>query len=164
MDKDRLREIRDYIQKLDSEVYEFIKSRPSAEELCAVLYEFNMAKRDLSSTYEVISIAVGKEIDGQIQMGDGATIEKRISYDRRGWQHRDLASAVAQKLTQMSIDMDTGEVIKTPEQIAEQVLDYVQPSYWRVKELSNIGINADNYCETGQAKTSIIVRKGNENE
>jgi hypothetical protein len=36
----------------------------------------------------------------------------------------------------------------------------VQPSYWRIKELSAIGINADNYCEVDEPKTSIIVRKG----
>jgi hypothetical protein len=39
------------------------------------------------------------------------------------------------------------------------MLDFVQPSYWRVKELAKFGINADNYCEVGDYKTNIIVRK-----
>jgi hypothetical protein len=41
-----------------------------------------------------------------------------------------------------------------------KLLDYLQPSYWRVGELSKIGLNADNYCETGEPKVSLIVRKG----
>ena len=40
-----------------------------------------------------------------------------------------------------------------------KLLDYLQPSYWRIKELSKLGINADQYCEVGELKTSIIVRK-----
>jgi hypothetical protein len=55
--------------------------------------------------------------------------------------------------------MSTGEVVLSTEDLLKKVLDYIQPSYWRVKELSKIGINADNYCEVGDYKTSIIVRK-----
>jgi hypothetical protein len=40
------------------------------------------------------------------------------------------------------------------------MLNYCAPSYWKIKELQKLGINADNYCEVGQLKTSIIVRKG----
>ena len=40
------------------------------------------------------------------------------------------------------------------------LLDYVQPSYWRVTALSNIGVNADDYCQSGEAEPSISLRKG----
>jgi hypothetical protein len=59
--------------------------------------------------------------------------------------------------------MDTGEVMLTQEELIVKLLDYMQPSYWRVGELNKLGINADNYCETGEPKVSLIVRKG-ENE
>jgi hypothetical protein len=55
--------------------------------------------------------------------------------------------------------MDKGEVIMKSIEIAMKRLDYVLPSYWRIKELSKLGINADQYCEVGELKTSIIVRK-----
>jgi hypothetical protein len=58
-----------------------------------------------------------------------------------------------------SVDLDTGEVLLSPQEIAVKMLDFVQPSYWRVKELAKFGINADNYCEVGDYKTNIIVRK-----
>jgi hypothetical protein len=59
----------------------------------------------------------------------------------------------------LAIDMDTGEVVMSPQEVAERVLDYVQPSYWRIKKLAELGINADNYCELGEPKTSIAVRR-----
>jgi hypothetical protein len=90
---------------------------------------------------------------------DGTTIEKKSSYDRKGWKHLDLGSAVADRIVKMSVDMDTGEVTKSPKQIAEEMLTYCAPSYWRIKELNKIGINADSFSEVGELKTSIIVRK-----
>ena len=42
------------------------------------------------------------------------------------------------------------------QEMIEKMLLYVQPSYWRVKELSNIGVNADNFCEVDEPKTNII--------
>jgi len=60
--------------------------------------------------------------------------------------------------------MDTGEVLKSPREIAMDMVTYCAPSYWRVKELNKIGINPDNYCEVGELKTSIIVRKPKDSE
>jgi len=95
-----------------------------------------------------------------VTLDGNALIEKKSSYERKAWQHKDLARAVVDRLSQMSVDMDTGEILNSPEDIAMQIFTYCAPSYWRVKELNNIGINPDMYCETGQLKTSIIVRKG----
>jgi hypothetical protein len=95
----------------------------------------------------------------EINLASGIKIEKNSSYERKGWKHKDLGSAVADKLMKMSVDMDTGEIMKSPQEIALDMLTYCAPSYWRVKELNKIGINPDNYCEVGDLKTSIIVRK-----
>ena len=164
MTPERIQEIREYILRVSRELDEFVASGPETREACAALYGLNMVKRDIAVVYDSFSNEVARIMgeDQNINLEGGATIEKKTSYDRRAWQHKDLAKAVAERLVRMSVDMDTGEIVKTPEDIALQVLDYVQPSYWRVKELSNIGINADNYCETGVLKTSIIVRKGDQ--
>jgi hypothetical protein len=166
MTPERIADIRQYILDLERELDDYIKSQPDVEDACGILYEMNMIKRDMSSVYDSLSTSVGQLIaDGKnVQLKNGGVVEKKSSYERRAWQHKDLASVVAQKLVQMSVDMDTGEIIKSPGEIAMQVLDYVQPSYWRVKELSSLGINVDNYCETGVLKTSIIVRKGDAND
>lgn len=166
MTPERMFEVRQYLLAIGQELDDYVKSNPETNSACDILYEMNMVKRDISTIYDSFSVSVGQLItDGKdVQLNNGGVIEKKISYERRAWQHKDLASVVAQKLVRMSVDIDTGEIIKSPEEIAMQVLDYVQPSYWRVKELSGLGINVDNYCETGVLKTSIIVRKSNAND
>lgn len=95
----------------------------------------------------------------ECRASNGQVIEKKMANDRKGWQHDRIAEEVLRRLNEMSVDMDTGEVVMTSQEIAMKLLDYVQPSYWRVKELSKLGINADQYCEVGELKTNIIIRK-----
>ena len=94
-----------------------------------------------------------------LHASNGQVIEKKVASERKGWKHEDLANEVLRRLNEMSVDMDTGEVAMSSHEIAVKLLDYVQPSYWRVIELSKLGINADQYCEVGELKTSVIVRK-----
>ena len=91
---------------------------------------------------------------------DSATVERKMSSSRSGWQHKDLARDVIDRIEQSSVDMDTGEVVLSPTEMALKMLDYVQPSYWRVGELNKIGLNPDNYCAASESKISIIVRRG----
>ena len=157
--------LRRAIVDLDKVVSEYIQSSPDQKECGDALLQLNLAKRDLSVVYDSLSKGFSDIMgDGQesvIHLGNGALIEKKSAYDRRGWQHKEIASAVVDRLVQSAIDIDTGEVLKSPTQIALDLMTYCAPSYWRVKELSTLGINADNYCETGELKTNIIVRKGN---
>lgn len=154
--------LRKMIVELDTAISEYLASSPDAEECGDALLQLNLAKRDLSTVYDSLSKGFSEimQNDSVVQLSGGAVIEKKSSYDRRGWQHKEIASAVVDRLIQSSIDMDTGEVVKSPRQIALDLMTYCAPSYWRVKELSTLGINADNYCESGELKTSIIVRKG----
>jgi len=155
-------EFREQIKNLSEEIDTYVLSDASVTDASEGLLQLNLAKRDIAAVYDTLSNFVALKIgdEKEIVLGDGAVIEKKVSYDRKAWEHKKLGSAVVDKLVKMSIDIDTGEVIKTPAEIAIQLLDYCAPSYWRVKELSNIGINPDMYCETGQLKTTIIVRKG----
>jgi hypothetical protein len=157
----KIQEIRRLLNELDKDISEFMSSSPSAEEAGEELAELNFLKRDMSLVYDAFSGGLS-EIMGStdhIQLSNGAVIEKKSSYDRKGWKHSEIASEVARRLVQMSVDMDTGEVVKSPEQIAAEMLTYCAPSYWRVKECNKININLDNFCEVGELKTSIIVRK-----
>lgn len=161
MSLDRIQELRSAIMELDKDISSFLKENPSAEEAGTALAELNFLKRDISLVYDLFAGALS-EIMGPVEslhLSDGTTIEKKSSYDRKGWKHADLGSAVAERLVKMSIDMDTGEVTKSPKEIAQEMLSYCAPSYWRIKELNKIGLNADNFSEVGELKTSIIVRK-----
>jgi len=158
---DKINAIKQMITELDLEISEYIKSSPDVTQACEYLAEMNFLKRDFSFVYDTFSYAmIGVLGDSEsVVLSSGVEIEKKSAYDRKGWDHKSLGNAVADKLIQMSVDMDTGEVLKTPHEIAVDLLTYCAPSYWRIKELNKIGINPDNYCEVGDLKTSIIVRK-----
>lgn len=99
----------------------------------------------------------------EIVLVDGTKLEKKTSYDRKSWKHEELADVVARRIVQLSTDLDTGEVSATPEMVGKELLKYLQPSYWRVKALSGIGVSADEYCEISEeTKTNVIVRRPKE--
>lgn len=161
MNNEKLNLIKKLITELDLELMEYGDSNPTIVEACEMLAELNFLKRDMSIMYDSFSHSVGKIIgdEQEVTLSSGVKIEKNSSYERKGWKHKELGSAVADKLVQMSVDMDTGEISKSPYDIALDMLTYCAPSYWRIKELNKIGVNPDNYCEVGDLKTSIIVRK-----
>lgn len=116
---------------------------------------------ELKIIQDEMSLVVGQLMDqiGELDTSDGSKIEKKGDVSRTGWKHADLADQVIFRLTQMSVDMDTGEMVVSGPEMAKQLLRYLQPSYWRIKELSSIGINADDFSKVGEYKESVIIRK-----
>lgn len=154
---------RNALLQLDEDLCEYLGSGVSTEELCANLVDLNLAKAEFSVLYDHFAATVGEAMgqEQEVALDNGAKIEKKFSSSRTGWQHKELAGSVAKKIVDLSVDLQTGEIVNTPEEMLVEMLNYVQPSYWRIKELEKIGINPDNYCQVGDVKTSIIVRKGN---
>ena len=159
-----IHELRKAILEIDDRILMYSDCDHTLEDACDALLQLNLAKRDISLAYDSLSTHVAHLMEESkkkdIGLTGGAQIERKVAYDRKGWRHKDLALDVARRLSQSAVDMDTGEVVMTEEELVVKLLDYVQPSYWRVGELGKLGINADNYCETGEAKVSLIVRKG----
>lgn len=150
------------LMDVETTLSDFLATDPSPEDAAKVLLTLHEAKSFTSDAYSIFSARVTALLESASVTDmdiDGNKIEVRTASDRKKWVHSTLASAVAKRLMDMSIDMDTGEVLLSPQEIANKMLDYVQPSYWRVKELAKIGINADQYCEVGEYKTNIIIRK-----
>lgn len=160
-------ELPDYIQDFNNALLSLdeklaaAKDSLSLEETAEILLKLNRFKDDLKAIYggveKLLSDLMGQM--PEIALSDGSRIEKNSAVSRKSWKHKDLATEVASRLKDMSVDMDTGEVVMSAEDMVVKMLDYVYPSYWKVKELGKIGINADKYSEVGEAKDSIIVRK-----
>jgi hypothetical protein len=150
------------ISEIDTELSEYMESGPESTEAAEILVALNLAKRDFSIVYDSFAGKVGSLIKNgtAIDLPSGAIVEKKSATDRKKWEHGKLASRVAERLSEMAIDMDTGEVAMSPKQMVEKLLDYAAVSYWRVGKLGELGINPDHYCEQGEYKTSIIVRLG----
>jgi hypothetical protein len=124
-------------------------------------FELSNLKSDLSIVVRQIeNLLISKMADVEaVPLATGDMIVKEWSKTRKGWQHKDLAHAVAERIQTLAIDMDTGEKVMTTGEMIEAMLDYVQPSYWRVTALSNIGLNADAYCQAGDSEPKIKIEK-----
>lgn len=151
--KKRLLELYDNVSQLDTESTDL-------HQACAILVEISLMKSEMGLIYEEMSNRVQQMMKQEeiIDLDSGYTVERRWSKPRKAWQHKELGSIVANRIKQSSIDLDTGEVTLSPEEMITKMLDFVQPSYWRVGALSEIGISADEYCETGDPVEKISIR------
>lgn len=146
---------------LDEAITALEKSNITIEDACSALVALNRIKGEFSLVYDLLGKVVS-EILGDVpefMLPDGSRIEKRSASDRKAWMHDPLIREVARRLQDIAIDLETGERTMSTEDLIVKVLDFVQPSYWRVKALNEIGISADKFCEVGETKESIIVRK-----
>jgi hypothetical protein len=160
--KDAIQRLVKAVMDTEDELNSFIDSGVPVEELAESLVDLHLLKSAVGDVYAMYSHKVMTALqEAKIDDMDvaGARIEIKSAADRKKWNHHELIHAVTKRLIDSSVDMDTGEVLLSAEEIATKVLDFVQPSYWRVKELAKFGINADQYCEVGDYKTNIIVRK-----
>lgn len=157
-----LESIRRLIADVSIKTSELLRSESnSINDKCEVLIFLNDIKRDAGMAYdESMNMLAEKMEDSIVYMPDGTEVERKQSADRKAWDHKGLAVEVAGKISQLATDMDTGEIVLTPEEMMIKMLDYAAPSYWRVGELGKIGVNPDSYCEKSEGKTSIIIKKG----
>lgn len=148
---------------LDSAITALVKSEDTTvTDLSATYASLDSFKSSLSIVIKQLEQTLlnkMEEVDS-VSLDSGTVILKEWSKNRKAWQHKDLAQAVSERIQLMAVDMDTGERTMTTGQMIEAMLDYVQPSYWRVTALSNIGLNADSFCEAGDAQAKIRIERG----
>jgi hypothetical protein len=140
-----------------------IASNPAwdIQDISETYFHISSIKSQLSvvvKQVENVLIARMQDVDA-VSVSTGDMIVKEWSKNRKGWQHKELARAVADRIQNLAIDMDTGERTMTTSEMIEALLDYVQPSYWRVTALSSIGLNADAYCQAGDSEPKIRIEK-----
>lgn len=125
------------------------------------LVTLNEAKKEISEIYESFSRKMidrmASEKSTEMRLDSGVEVKCMASTPRKKWDNENLLSDVYDRIQQSSIDMDTGEVGLTSKEIVIKILDYVSPSYWRVKALDELGINADMYCETSEPKMNVAI-------
>ena len=149
------------LNQLYDDVHWFADDDADTGDMCAVLVELSNMKTSLSLIYDDLANVVKTRLThGDIvATKSGATIECKMSKDRKGWQHQDLANVVADRIRATSVDIDTGEVLLSQHDMITKLLDYVQPSYWRVGKLQELGVDADDYCTVGENKQNLVIRK-----
>ena len=154
-------ELNEKISAADAVVSEMKNSGTDMNEMAEYVSALHLAKANMGIAYDFACSALSASMSSvpEMVLSDGTKIEKRAAADRKKWQHDNLAQNVASRISDMAVDMETGEVVLTPQDMMVKMLDYCAPSYWRVKELAKIGINADKFCDVSESKESIIVRR-----
>lgn len=152
-----------FFQKAVIDIYDHsveLINNGTTEQVADALYGLDQAKREITELLERAKDRLIADMGESPEVKlNGRTFEKKVGAPRKSWDHKTLADVVATRISDMSIDMETGEVLKSPKEMVEQMIEFCGVSYWRVKELSKIGINADNYCEVGEPKTNIVIRE-----
>lgn len=143
------------------EAYESVNAAgDDPEALGELLVVLGAAKNDVTEEYKrVCSLTAAAMGDlPEVTTPSGVVIEKRHATPRKTWRHAELGAEVARRVVASSVDMDTGEVLRSNEEMCVAMLEYAAPSYWRVKALTGIGIQADDYCETGEPEATVSIR------
>lgn len=136
-------------------------SEAPLEEALENLVFLNKAKKELADIYDSFATKMIERMNTEkstdIKLESGVELKCKSGSPRKSWDNENLMKTVHSRLRQSSVDMDTGEVGLSDDEIVLKLLDYFQPSYWRVGALNELGINADQYCEVGEPKTSIAI-------
>lgn len=147
-------------------LYEAVNARlkeGDSDNVAEALYFLSRIKREIAELYDQTQAKLIELMGEEPEFSSGGIdFEKKQGAPRKAWNHKDLGQLVADRIVDMSIDMDTGEVLKSTNEMIAEMLTYCGVSYWRVKELNKIGINADRYCEVGEPKTTIVIHANEE--
>jgi len=90
---------------------------------------------------------------------DGATVEIKSGSARKTWDHKALMNEVSRRIVDKSVDMETGEITMSSQEMIQHAMEYMGVSYWKVGNLKDLHIDADDYCEVGEPKKSLVIRR-----
>jgi len=127
-------------------------------EIAGDIHELKSVVSDLMSFYQDKVVGKVRYLKEPAQIKNG-TIEIKKGSSRKSWDHEAMSTAVAQRIYQSSIDLDTGEVTKSPVEMMLEMMKYGAVSYWRATNLKDLHIDPDEYCEVSEGKTNLVIRR-----
>lgn len=133
----------------------------STEDLLQLASDLHLVKAYVSELFNELQTIVTDHIGNMVNpvSVDGATIEIKSGSPRKTWDHQSLINDVSKRIVDSSIDLNTGEVTKTPVQMIREALEFAGISYWKVTKLKELHLDADEYCDVGESKKSLVIRR-----
>lgn len=121
-----------------------------------------LLKQRFGDVYKSYDAAVWSNFEKPLTLANGATLQSLESTPRVSWDHRGLAKKVSERIVDESFDWETGEALRSHEEIVKELLNYVGVSYWKIKALKEAGIDPDQYSTPKEPVKSVkvIVPKG----
>jgi hypothetical protein len=156
---DELRRLTEHLELLTRQAAE--DDVENLEASIELLVALNSVKSNLNSAYASYeqTVAAGMEETYQLTLPGNIVVTRRQGGSRKKWDSKRLGKEVAHRIVDQSIDMDTGEILYSTEEMIAQLLQYAAPSYWRVTELKKIGIDANNYSTVEDGKISVVIER-----
>lgn len=151
-----------HIRHIDKLLLLVAEDDDEGTKLGEALYSLDVLRRRLKETYETLEDLITQRVKEELTLGNGATIEVKGGAPRKGWNHQGLTEEVSRRIVDSAFDFDTGEMKISLYDLAKEILRYAAPSYWRVGQLGEIGIDPDQYCEKGEYRKSVVIRRPNE--
>ncbi len=158
-----LQEVQALLVTLESWVMRLGDEIDSAEkeELLQFASDLHAAKGHLSELFNEVQSVLTEHL-GHLAVPvtvDGATVEIKSGSPRKTWDHKSIIEDVSKRIVDSSVDLNTGEVIKSPTDMIREALQFAGISYWKVTKLKELHLDADDYCEVGDAKKSLVIRR-----
>jgi len=137
-----------------------LPSSSTDEELLEVAGALHHVKSIATQTFSEFQTIVAESIDASapVEISTG-TIEVKSGAPRKSWDHSRLAAEVGRRVADRNMNIDSGEMSLSPQGLIQQVLEFVGLSYWKVGKLKELHIDADDFCEVGESKKNLVVRR-----
>ena len=132
--------------------------RNEVAEISVALHNSLAALKDVFSILSAEVISQLEYTPDPIEVA-GGSVEIKAGSSRKAWDHERLASVVAKRIHDSSVDISTGEVLMSTEEMIQEILKYAAVSYWRVGALKDLDLTADNYCEVSEPKTNLVIKR-----
>lgn len=148
------------IRVLLANVMSAVSTDMAAEEVAEIIDLLEDIKNDLKfvrSDIEKTFITIMGDTY-QVESG-GHVFSVSSSAPRKAWDHESLKKAVVERLSQLAINQQTGEVELTPAQAVDRVLEYAHVDYWRSKQLKELDLNPDMFCTVGEEKLTVRIER-----
>lgn len=150
------------VRSIDKLLLMVAEDDDEGRDLGEALFSLLLLKEQIKTTYGTLEELITERVHEGLTLQNGALLEVKGGAPRKSWDHDRLAQEVARRIVDSAFDMDTGELRMSFHDMVTAMLRYAAPSYWRVTQLAELGIDPDQYCEKGEYKKSVVVRKGSE--
>jgi hypothetical protein len=153
----------DALDNLEHQIFEMSKSDldKDPKEILQVATNLHAVKSRIGALYSDIQAVITDEYDyfATPIAVDGATVEIKAGSARKKWDHASISDDVARRIVNTSVNIDTGEITKTPLEMLQEFTQYMGVSYWKVGKLKELHLDADEYCEVSPPKKNIVIRR-----
>lgn len=145
--------------KFHDDIIAYAATQPDAEEAGRHFLQLENVRTQFKIVCDSMMQAVMNAMGEQTEMViDGKVLTKSEKASRKTWEHDRLRDVVLRRLKQEAMT-DDGELLLTPDEAIDRLLQVAHIDYWRVKELNEFGINADQFSTLVPGEETLYAKK-----